>query len=207
MKSYSVKYVLFDLGVVLVNLEYERALRRIEPLLARGRHIHGRSFFNLMGRDPKLAEYERGHLSTQAFFEYFREVTGFQGTLSQFTDIWCDIFSENVPMLDYAREVARRYPVYFMSNAGALHVPLVYDKVPRLKFCKDDAFSCAIGAVKPDREYYERALRKFGIRAEESLFIDDRPENVEGAVTFGIPSLLYTTPEETIAALRRRLGE
>jgi hypothetical protein len=105
-----VRYILFDIGVVLVTLDYARALKRIEPFFPAGMRGKGQTFFNLMGRDPKLAEYERGELATSAFFDHFRDRTGFTGTLEQFTDIWCDIFAENRPMLDFGRELAERYP-------------------------------------------------------------------------------------------------
>jgi HAD superfamily hydrolase (TIGR01493 family) len=95
--------------------------------------------------------------------------------------------------------------VYFLSNAGALHVPTVYEKVPRLKFCRDNAFSCDIGAIKPDRVFYERALAQIRHSAGRLPVRRRSAGDVEGAIAFGIPSLLYTTPEETIPAIRARL--
>ena len=87
-----------------------------------------------------------------------------------------------------------------------MHFPWVYERFPELNFFKGDAVSCHLGAVKPNRAFYERALAKFGLQPAACLFIDDRPENVEGARAFGIPALQYTTAPETIAALRARLG-
>jgi len=75
-----------------------------------------------------------------------------------------------------------------------------------LNFFKGDAVSCHLGAVKPNRAFYERALAKFGLPPAACLFIDDRPENVEGARDFGISALQYTTAPETIAAVRAQLG-
>ena len=52
--------------------------------------------------------------------------------------------------------------------------------------------SFEIGIVKPRREIYEHAVRGLGVAPEEALFIDDRPENVEGARAAGLDAYLYT---------------
>ena len=106
-------------------------------------------------------------------------------------------------MLDFAREWSSKHDIYFVSNAGPLHVPLIYDLYPSLRFFKNDAISCYIGAVKPERAFYERALVKFGVDAADCILVDDRPENVNGALACGIQAILYKTPGQTIAAIRK----
>lgn len=49
--------------------------------------------------------------------------------------------------------------------------------------------------VKPDAEIYRRALRGLGVEPGETLFLDDRPPNVEGALAAGIHAELFTTWE------------
>ena len=199
--------ILFDLGVVLLHLDYAAGLKKILPLCDPRRGPCSALFFGLIGRDPMVAEYERGAISAQEFFNRFVALTGFHGTFHQFRDIWMDLFSENEPMIAFARQLAQRYDLYLCSNAGDMHFPWIYERFPSLNFFKGDAISCHLGAVKPNRAYYEKALAKFGVRPETCLFIDDRPENVESALEFGIPSIQYTTAPETIAAVRARLQE
>ena len=198
--------ILFDLGVVLLNINYTAGLKKIVPLCDPQRSVGSRQFFGLVARDPIVAEYERGAISAQEFFNRFVALAGFHGTFHQFRDIWVDIFSENQPMIAFARELAQRYDIYLCSNAGDLHFPWIYERFPMLNFFKGDAVSCHLGAVKPNRAYYERALARLGLQPETCLFIDDRPENVESALEFGIPSIQYTTAPETIAAVCAQLG-
>ena len=198
--------ILFDLGVVLLNLDYAAGLNKIAPLCDPRHGANSRQFFGLVARDPIVAEYERGAISAQEFFSRFVTLTGFHGTFHQFRDIWLDIFSENQPMIACARELAQRYDVYLCSNAGDMHFPWIYERFPSLNFFKGDAISYQLGAVKPNCAFYERALAKFGLPPETCLFIDDRPENVESALEFGISALQYTTAPETIAAIHARLG-
>jgi FMN phosphatase YigB (HAD superfamily) len=206
MKNTDIRF-LFDIGVVLLNIHYENALERIAPLCDLDQGTGGRDFFHLAERDPMMAEFERGCLNTEDFFRHFAAKARYHGTFEQFRDIWCSIFSENKPMIDFARELAKTHDIYFVTNTGPLHVPLIYDLYPSLKFFKDDAASCYIGAVKPEPEFYERALKKFGLQAAECVLLDDRPENVEGARAVGIRSILYENPDQAIRAIRQLLAD
>jgi len=49
--------------------------------------------------------------------------------------------------------------------------------------------------VKPDPAIYRLTLDQLGTSAEETLFIDDRPVNVEAAVALGMPAIEFSTVE------------
>lgn len=198
--------VIFDIGVVLLHIDYASAVAAALPLCDPRKGLNARKFFSLIERDPAIAEYERGRLSSEDFHRHFVELTGFSGSLQVFTDMWMGMLSENEPMIRFARSLTERYDVFFATNAGFVHIPGIYERFPDLRFYKDAAASCFLGAVKPEAEFYRKALAQFGVRAEDCLFIDDRPENVAGAEAFGIRSVLYTNPGETIAAVRAALG-
>lgn len=196
--SHSIQRVMFDLGVVLVHLDYGPAIQRALPLCDPLKVAHSNSFLSLLGRTPIVDAYERGEMTDQDFFAAFVQHTGFRGSFATFADIWRSIFRENTPMIELGHQLARRYPVYLMTNASDLHVPWVFDHLPRLRFFKDYAASWELRAGKPDAVYYERALARFGVPAEGSLFVDDRPENVEAARRLGFTCVLYHDPEQTI---------
>lgn len=189
---------MFDLGVVLLHLEYERARDACIKLCDPTRLAESGRFLSLLGRTKEVDAYERGDLSAQQLFDFFVESTGFSGSLETFADIWRSIFRENEPMIEFGRNLARRYPIYFMTNAGDVHVPWVFTRFPRLRFFRDVAASCYINAMKPEALFYERALAKFDVRPETSLFIDDRPENIESARAAGFQCVLYENPDQAI---------
>lgn len=204
--SNTITSVAFDLGGVLLQLDYARALKELLPRCDSQRGPCGKSFFGFVGRDPSMAEYERGDLSTREIFSRFVTLTGYRGSFEQFCDLWRGILSENQPLMEFAHDIARHYDTYLWTNAGELHVPWIYEQFPALQFIKGDAVSCYLGAVKPNRKFYERALAKYDLRPEQVLFIDDRPENIESAREMGIAVVQYNTPEETIAAARNVLA-
>ena len=202
-----IRNVLFDIGVVLLHIHYKAALLRIVPRCSPLRLLKLAKFLTLEERDPIIAEYERGRVTTADFFRHFVELTGYRGTQAQFVAAWRGILSENTPMLEFGRELSRTYSVYLVTNTGELQVPHIYDSFPAIRFFKDQAASFELGEVKPDRAFYEKALAKFGITADTCLFIDDRPENIAGARACGLQSIQYTTATETIAAVRAALSD
>jgi HAD superfamily hydrolase (TIGR01509 family) len=52
-------------------------------------------------------------------------------------------------------------------------------------------FSCAEGAVKPERKIYEIAARKLHAPPQRCAFIDDRPNYVDGARNAGMSAIRY----------------
>ena len=61
--------------------------------------------------------------------------------------------------------------------------------------------SSYVDLVKPDIAIYKLLIERFGLNPSESLFIDDREENVEGARKAGMKGLRF----EGIEALKKSL--
>ena len=64
-------------------------------------------------------------------------------------------------------------------------------------------FSCEEGMMKPERKIYELALERLGSRAEQSVFIDDRLNYVQGARDVGLHAILF----ESAAQVKEDLSE
>jgi putative hydrolase of the HAD superfamily len=61
--------------------------------------------------------------------------------------------------------------------------------------------SYEVRSIKPEREIYEHCLSGIGLRAEETIFLDDRLENVEGARQLGIHAIHFTSSNEILPRL------
>lgn len=82
------------------------------------------------------------------------------------------------------------YGVYVLSNAS----DLFYEYFPRflpLDFFDGVFVSADHLMLKPDKEIYDAFLSGFGLNAGECLFIDDREENVSGAISAGINAVQF----------------
>ena len=56
--------------------------------------------------------------------------------------------------------------------------------------------SCYLGLVKPQPEHYRRALQVTQRAADECLYVDDRPLNVEVARILGMHPIQFTSAEQ-----------
>lgn len=62
-------------------------------------------------------------------------------------------------------------------------------------------WSFQLGVAKPDPKIYRHVLKQLGTEAGETLFIDDKPVNVDAARALGMNALIYTTMERLRADL------
>jgi HAD superfamily hydrolase (TIGR01509 family) len=64
--------------------------------------------------------------------------------------------------------------------------------------------SCEIGIEKPDLKAYEFLLTQLKLPAEEIVFIDDRPENIEAAKAVGLDAILFESELQLRGELAKR---
>jgi putative hydrolase of the HAD superfamily len=57
-------------------------------------------------------------------------------------------------------------------------------------------FSARIGAVKPEPAAFAAALEAMSLRPQDVVFIDDRQENVEGAIACGLRGILFSSADQ-----------
>jgi putative hydrolase of the HAD superfamily len=63
-------------------------------------------------------------------------------------------------------------------------------------------WSYQLGAAKPDRAIYRYALNQLGTRPEETLFIDDKQENIDTAVAMGMNGIIFSNVDRLRADLK-----
>ena len=80
--------------------------------------------------------------------------------------------------------------IYLLSNAGR-SADIYWPAVPASVYFDGKVISAFVNCVKPDRKIYEILLDRYGLKADECLFIDDAPANVEGAKEAGIDAYLF----------------
>ena len=67
-----------------------------------------------------------------------------------------------------------------------------------------DVISCEEGVVKPMPRIYDILLERFALDPSDTLFIDDRRENVEAAAAKGIGAFLFDKHDREGSCARLR---
>lgn len=96
------------------------------------------------------------------------------------------------------------YHVYILSNYGSWTYEKTKDNA--LDFLEDvdgAIFSYQVKLIKPDAEIYYALLEKYGLQAEESVFLDDLPANIEGAKAVGMHGIVFAGLEDALVELER----
>lgn len=199
-----IKSVVFDFGnVICYPVANEKIARAAaECRLAVDEFL--RAFWlNRLPYDAGLSpqEYWRG-IAAAASTEFddpliermVQHEIGFWNTFDPRVLSWIDVLRQ------------RGYPIGILSNlpfpmAGALRgTPGFMEHFDHV------TFSCELGLFKPQAAIYEHSFRGLGVAPEETLFIDDKIENVEGARAMGMHAEVFTTWEAFAAKVPRRYG-
>jgi 2-haloacid dehalogenase len=86
---------------------------------------------------------------------------------------------------------AQGVALFAITNFSAELWPRFVPTAPVLRYFRDVFVSGVHKMVKPDPIIYQTALKRFGISAENALFVDDRQENVDGAIACGLQGHLF----------------
>ena len=178
-----IKNVIFDLGKVLINFDFDGFY------IALGYDSAERTLDE--ANEPILL-FEAGKISKAAFFEEIKKIYGFDLSLKEFEIIWCSVFSEAKDMIELARKISEKYNVFILSNTDEIHFPYIWKNFPELHFFeKNLMLSYELNSVKPEKEIFINAIEKFTLIPSECVFIDDRPVNVNVAEKLGMKGIVH----------------
>jgi HAD superfamily hydrolase (TIGR01509 family) len=190
MSKHYPQAIFFDLGMVFVTFSWEIAIPRFAERTA-GDTDKVRNFL----ASPKHDAFERGEMTSEEFFQFGRESTGFEGTLEEFRADWNEIFQEIPEAVAIGEQLSREYPIYLISNTNPWHAEYIEQRFPWMQMFARRFYSYEFGIRKPDARIYTRALAEASVKPEAALFLDDRLDNIEGARRAGIHSIHVPTSD------------
>ena len=200
------KNILFDIGNVLIKLEHDRAFKKLakfmNPLTAMLIWAKKDEFMKDIQREQDLLE--TGKMTIQQFFSRLKGKIGLKMDFEQFEDAWCSMFSINEDVVRFADELSNNYKIFLLSNTNETHINHLFKEFPVFDFISGTALSHELGYLKPAPEFFNKALEKLNIKAEESVFIDDSEVNVKAASEAGITSFQFTSLEKLKTDMPRR---
>lgn len=190
------KTIVFDLGKVLLDFDYSIAARRIAAKASYRGDLY--QFFTI--HSELLLQYETGLVTSAEFFAAICRATGFTGSYEEFAGYFGDIFSEIPRMVSFhARMRKAGFRTFIFSNTNEMAIEHIRRNFPFFAEFDGYIYSYEVRSMKPDRKIYEAMEALAGSRGDEILYLDDRPENVEGGRRQGWRTILHETPERTIA--------
>jgi len=175
--------VIFDLGGVLVSVDFMRACKRLEAAGgAPAAVIHAA----IVGGAEKIA-FETGRLSPQEFAARVCTSIGLRLPYSEFAEIWCDIFAEQREVTGLLDQIVTKADLMLLSNTDPLHLDYVRSHYDFLKKFGRLVLSYEVGHAKPAPQIFERAIGLCG-PGSRMLYFDDVAEFISAARACGLPA-------------------
>lgn len=204
--DHSIKNIIFDLGGVILNLSVESTLRKFSEL---SDHPVDKVIEMYHSR-PEFLAYEKGEITNDEFRESLKNIFGLTSTDLELDVCWNamlgDIPRERIELL---RELRSKYKTYLLSNTNAIHLDFFSGMVKKAHGIEslDPLFHKAyyshlMKMRKPDPAIYEYVLNENGLKAEETIFLDDNQANLKGAASVGIQTFHVTHPDTIFSLFR-----
>lgn len=185
--------MIFDLGRVIVPFDFERGYSTLSNLcLLSTEEIRKR-----IGATGLVPKFETGLVEPDQFVAEIAQALGISLSVEEFSVIWNSIFlPETLIPEEMLVKLRERYCLLLLSNTNALHYAGLEVQYPLLRHFHHHILSYQVQIMKPDARIYEHAAELAGCAASACLFIDDLPENVEGARKTGMQAVLFQSREQ-----------
>ena len=190
-----VKALLFDLGGVIVNLDYHKTINAFEALGV----ANTESLYNQFNQTEIFDDFETGSLSGKEFINLMKHQIPINSSESEIKKAWnAMIIGFEEAKLEQIKRYSERIPCYLLSNTNEIHLEYIQTLLGKMSFKNLELlfnkcyYSHIIGKRKPHKETFEWVLNDMGYAPEDVLFIEDSPQHIEGAKTTNLNTLYFT---------------
>ena len=200
LKSGMIRNVIFDVGKVLVDYDWEDYLDSFGFDSEKRERIAKATF-----QSQIWDERDRGLYEEDVYVKQFQELdpqdaeeikmvirnSGQTIRKRPYADTW----------VKYLK--SKGYHTYILSNYSSYMLDHTKKELTFRKEMDGEVFSCYAKQLKPEPEIYRTILDRYQLKPEESVFIDDRPENCEGARKQGIHTICFESFKQVTAELEK----
>jgi putative hydrolase of the HAD superfamily len=187
------QFLYFDLGNVLLHFDPVRLSRQIS---ARSQ-VDAQRIRQVLFETDLYERYEHGRINSVEFHARFLDSTGASIDYDTFQSAACDVFERidaSLRLVEKLRAAGHRLGILSNTNEG--HWRFITERYPEVAQFELFALSYRLGTMKPQRAIYDAARNMAGVDAARVFFVDDRQENVDGALAAGLDAVMFVdTPQ------------
>ena len=182
--------IIFDLGGVVINLDYQKTTRAFEAL---GLENFG-EMYSQAAQTGLFDDFEKGKSSVPYFLNKLIDFLPKGTTANQVVEAWnamiLDFPKENLQLLE---ELKLSHRTFLLSNTNEIHIQKVHQHLQLVSphktlhpYFERVYFSSDVKMRKPDKEIFEFVLKENNLNPTTTLFIDDTEQHILGAQKVGI---------------------
>lgn len=199
------KNIIFDLGGVLLNIDYSLVTK---AFLALGLTDFDKLYSK--AHQTKLFDlYEKGQISSEAFRNHVKTCFSAPIDDSAIDKAWNAMLLDLPPeRLLLLQQLKTKHRIFLLSNTNDIHILYVNNYLKETFGINDLSgyfekvyLSYEVGMRKPDAEIFELVLSENNLDPDETLFIDDSIQHIEGAKKLGIHTYWLDVKKESVLDL------
>ena len=191
----SIKNIIFDLGGVLLELNYQATIDAFVE-------IGIKDFSSLYSQKEQkqiFDDFETGKITSNQFISSIQSLTHNYISKDEIIIAWNAMLLDiNPKKLDYLLSIKERFRIFLLSNTNEIHISkfegVLAKKNELKKFydCFEKVhYSSRLSLRKPNVDCFKTVLEINQLNASETIFIDDSIQHVEGALKCGIKAYLF----------------
>lgn len=207
----NIKNIIFDYGNVIFEIDFKRAQNALSQLGIQNID----AFFAHKGHNDLFNNFETGAISSAEFRQGIRTAANnYEITDEQIDNAWNSLLigvPENVH--DVLRKVKQRYRTFLLSNTNDIHYTWILKYLKeRFDLENNDTlfekayYSQLMKLRKPDVMIFHQVISENNLKPEETLFIDDSPQHLEGARKAGLNTLLISEHPSKLQEVLEKIG-
>lgn len=193
-----VKNIIFDLGGVIINLDIHKTIIEFNKLSTTAFE----SIYTQLQQTELFDLFDKGEITEHNFFMQIKKAIKTEAPQSELIKAWNAMLLEfPTHRLELLKKLQPHYRLFLLSNTNETHVTEFEKTLQQTRghnnlepFFEKVYYSCRMGMRKPDVEIFEFVLNENKLNPAETIFIDDSPQHVEGALNAGINA--YLLPKE-----------
>jgi putative hydrolase of the HAD superfamily len=191
------KAIIFDLGRVLVDFDFERWRQALEGFCP----YDAAEIRRRIAATDLVERFETGLIAPPDFVAQLSGILALDIDYADFCKLWSNIFT--APLIPDAmlEGLAAHYRLVLLSNTNAIHFETIRENYSILRHFRHRVLSYELHAMKPRPEIFQAALVCCGCPPEECFYTDDIAAYVAAAQRLGIDAVQF----ESLAQLQREL--
>jgi len=174
--------IIFDFGDVFINLDKQATINSLKKL--------GLSQWNEDLNQLNL-QFEKGQIPQENFLLGIQKHIP-NASIDEILNAWNAILLDfPLSRLEFVQKLSKKYRLFLLSNTDAIHIE-TFERENGVSFYSDFYqcfekiyFSFEMGMRKPDAEIFNYILKKHDLSAKRTLFVDDKKENTDAALSLG----------------------
>jgi epoxide hydrolase-like predicted phosphatase len=190
--------LIFDQGGVLVGTQWENATIAWS-------NLNGTTSREVMDRilaGDAYTSFMRGEIDRAGFRDRVCARLNIQQDPETFDEVWCSIIDPNPEIVPLVENLSARYRMVIGSNTDELHQKRIQEVQPIVTSFDDVLLSYELGVLKPDINFFDSGLAKLDLTPDQCVFIDDRKNNVDSALSVGMQAIQFVSVAQLESELK-----